>query len=69
MRPYRTGRGTLIVPWRAETVVDGRRVHGDGVEEIGPDHPDFERWSETVDRYAALATAAQRGVNPREPRR
>ncbi len=33
--------GNLLVPKRAEGP-DG--IIGDGVEEIGPDNPDYEKW-------------------------
>jgi hypothetical protein len=55
VRPRRTKQCTLIVPFRVDEVVDGQRFHGDGAEEIGPDHPDFERWSGIIERYEALA--------------
>ena len=36
--------GNLLVPKRAE---GPEGMIGDGVEEIGPDHPDFEAWMRT----------------------
>jgi hypothetical protein len=57
MRPTRTSRGTVIVPHRIDLDIGGRRVHGDGTREIGPAHPDFARWAEIADRYAAVATS------------
>ena len=42
MDAIRFPNGNLIVPRRAESE-DGQTV-GDGFEEIGPDHPDYEPW-------------------------
>jgi hypothetical protein len=53
MRPVRTDRGTLIVPRRVDLVVDGKPVHGDGTEEIDPDHPDFEQGERVVEQLEA----------------
>ncbi len=33
--------GNLLVPARVESA-DG--IIGDGIQEIAPDHPDYERW-------------------------
>lgn len=45
MSPVRLENGHLLVPMRAEGA--GGLV-GDGMVEIGPDHPDFDVW----DRFA-----------------
>jgi hypothetical protein len=41
MRVEKLPNGNLIVPCRAE---GPGGIIGDGVEEIGPDHPDYESW-------------------------
>jgi hypothetical protein len=38
--------GNLLVPMRAE----GDGWIGDGLVEIGPDHPDFQRWKAFLER-------------------
>ena len=47
MRPERLANGNLLVPMRAEA--DDGTV-GDGMVEIGPDHPDFAAWLAELDR-------------------
>jgi len=46
MEAERLPNGNLLVPARAEAE-DG--TIGDGMMEIGPEHPDFERWQEFVE--------------------
>ena len=41
MRAFRTRRGTLLVPVRAETD-DG--IVGDGMVEVGPEDPRYDDW-------------------------
>lgn len=46
MPPKRLQNGNLLVPRRAE----GDGWLGDGMVEIGPDHPDHKRWVEDFAR-------------------
>lgn len=47
MKPQRLTDGRLRVPMRAESE-DG--VIGDGVATIGPDHPQYQVWSDYLDQ-------------------
>lgn len=44
MLPERLPNGNLLVPMRAEGEEEG--LVGDGVVEIGPEHPHFVDWEE-----------------------
>jgi len=54
MEAIRLPNGNLLAPYRAET--DG--TIGDGMIEIGPDHPDFESWSRHVAELEPAAAPA-----------
>lgn len=41
--------GNLLVPMRAEE----NEIIGDGMVEIGPDHPDYQAWLATVEQDEA----------------
>ena len=54
--------GNLLVPMRAE----GEGVIGDGLVEISPGHPDYERWLEYLQRQSAWAKDHPAPQKPRK---
>ncbi|WP_157411660.1 hypothetical protein [Actinoplanes rectilineatus] len=50
----RTGPDRLLVPMMVEAPsrVPGGVITGHGYAEIGPDHPDYERWAKRIDGRA-----------------
>jgi len=50
--PLKLANGNLVVPVRAESE-DGTTI-GDGLAEIGPDHPDFAKWVTDMKRLEDL---------------
>jgi hypothetical protein len=59
--PVKLANGRLLIPVRAEDPETG--AVGDGLVEIGPDHPEYSAWRADLDRVrpapdvAALAMA------------
>jgi hypothetical protein len=47
--------GNLLVPMRAE----GKGTIGDGIAEIGPDHPDYQKWVTWMKQQAKPGRAAR----------
>jgi len=48
-QPRRLASDRLRVPMRAE---DPSGLIGDGIVEIGPDHPLYAEWATWIDKYA-----------------
>lgn len=57
--PKRLENGNLLVPMRAEDPKTGSI--GDGIAEIGPDHPDFKMWDEWEKKNLAGGGEAEKG--------
>lgn len=49
MKIEKLENGNLLIPKRAEADDDGDGVIGDGVEEITPDHPEYQKWQKWLD--------------------